>query len=152
MIRVYLSPRYEVEPNHTRNILAQIVSYPETFEEMVDVSKGQGLCIVDASNATHAAIISDGRAMPLSPLFDSKALFHSGLQFQFSNLNLAMRTAIRDKLVTELDYLTQISDADTFQDLLSEVLGSIYVKQAARGGRTVPKPPKGVIHIAGEKF
>ena len=152
MIRIYLSPRYFVEPKRTRNILAQFVHYPEGFEEMVDVSKEVGLCVVDASDVTHAAIIADGRATPLSPLYADRSVFHTGLKTEFRDIGGPSVAAGRNKL-EELGLDTsKIADTDTLQSVVGEVARLIFVRQAARGGRTIAKPKPGTVRMAGERF
>lgn len=133
MVRIYLSPRYNVETNRTRNILAQFIHYPDTFEEIVNVSREIGICIAFTNQVTHDAIMTDGRAKPLSPLFISVEMFSAGMNTTLGNMSVALKTNILAKLEERGINTTWISDSNIMKDIWRYAMRAQILAQVLQG-------------------
>ncbi len=133
MVRVYLSPRYNVGVNRTRNVLAQLVHFPGSFDEVVDVSRGFGICVCRTDQATHDAILVDGRTVPLSPLYADQAQFSAGLREAFDSLDMALQASIRSTLEAAGIGVAWISAASSLKDVLRHALRAVVVVQVLTG-------------------
>jgi len=128
MIGIYLSPRYEVSPNRTRNVLAQLVTYPESFEEIVNAQRGTGICYVTAAQTTHDAIAVDGRATLLTPLYVDNAAVEAGVDVTQS-LTVAVKTKLEEGGINAAIF----TGTHTIRDVIRFAVKTYFVTQILIG-------------------
>lgn len=131
MIRVYLSPRYTKPEGGTRNTLATIVMFPGKFEEIVNHTRRLGVCIVDASPATHDAIDANTDITAIGPRFADAEAFHDALNTLAVNIpNVGvLKTKLEDAGINT----EWINASHTVRDVIRHAMRVFVVEQILRG-------------------
>lgn len=134
MVRVYLSPRYEVSPARTRNLLALFVSAPDSFDEIANLPKGYGICSVDAPQTVHDAIMLDNRITPLTPLYNDPQDLADRLHEPYATTLPADSLSLAKTILEEHGInMAWVSASNTVKDIVRYAITTITIIQILDG-------------------
>lgn len=108
------------------------VSAGDKFQEIDNTARKVSICVVTASNATHSAIIADGRAVPVTPsVATDDASFRAILNSPFDSYPTEWKTAAKTKLEQWGVNTGWITGSNSIKDVIRYIIRHYFMAQSA---------------------
>lgn len=131
--RWYLSHRYNVETNRTRNRIALYIQTINDgkFSEIMNPARDISACVAETSGSIHAQIVADSLIFAVSPLYDNRDAWLAGLNSPVNNISSA--SAIKQKLEDFGVNMDWISGSHTLRQAFRYIMAHHLLAQTIKG-------------------